>query len=724
MMARFARQFSFVPALILAGLLTACGGGGGDPPPPSGGTTTISGAVTLSNLAGSPGFFEKIARFFTRAPLTSATVELYNADHPEWLYPVSTVLSDGSGNYTLNTLANSANNGGLYTNGDSIPSGKYTVVAYKFDSGNGKLYVAVQAFVKNFDGAVTGNDLVAIDSGVVPKVVTMFGLPANGDGTFGGAGHTIPQNGAVQVTFNTPMARLTVQSAISIKQGVTPIAGTWKVSPDLLSATFYPTTALTPSSLYTVTILGGNATGAAKNLYGQPIPSTVTGLFTADVTDTTPPNAVRCGAASGVSITAPIRIKSNELLDLNTFSIASTPSIGDKPAVVFAGKDVSCTDVDYPFAYDIIPATALTLDTDYTLQVSGAKDLAGLSLATLNANFKTEASHTAVIVTSSDPANGAVNVALDKAITVELSGLIKADTVTPSTLSISPAVAGTITVTNSTIVFTPAASLMDPGITYTVTAGTGIQDRSGAAITEASWSFTTRAPVTVSTKDPDNGATNVPVNQTITATFSSDINPATVTSSTFTISPAVPGNVTANSTSATFDPTPGVLVRGVTYTMTLTTGVKDPSGKSIAETTWSFQTEPPVSVSSSIPASGATNVAISTPITINFSGAVNTATITTSNVTLVNNSAGGASVTLTPGTITSTSATFTPTSPLVNSNSYTVNVTSGITDTYGVAITSDTWSFTTVALPPASSARWDTSTWDTNVGTGEEDWAP
>lgn len=737
MMARFTHRFSLVPALLLVGLLSACGGGGGGGT--ASGTTTVSGAVSLSSLAGSPGFFEKIARFFSLSRATTPDgfkVALYNADHPEWLHPVAYVLTNGSGGYTLDTLANATNNFNAYTDGGAIPSGKYTIVADKLDALNGRLYVAVQAYVKTFDGAVTGNDLVAIDSGVIPKVVTMFGLPENSYGTFGSSVdgiHEIPQNGAIQVTFNTPMARLTVQSAISIKQGGNDVSGAWKISADLLSATFKPTSDLTPTSVYTVTVVGGGAVGSAKNLYGQSIPGTVNGTFTATVADTTPPNASRCGAATGVSIAAPIRIKSNELLDLNTFVIASTPGIGDKPAVIYRGNITGCTDVDYPFGYEIIPATALALDTDYAITVSGAKDLAGIALATLNANFKTESAHATgtVTVTSIDPADTASGVALNKIITLEFSGLIQAGSVTLSTLTISPSITGTIIVNNNMVAFTPSsvttpANPLEPGTTYTVTATNGILDIAGAPITQAQWTFSTVPRVTVSTVNPDDATTNVAVNQTITATFSGAINPASVTGATFTISPSVSGvNVTANSTTATMTHT-GAFARNTPYTVNLTSGVLGANGKAITPKTWTFTTVPPAYVASTSPGSGAVGVPIATAVDITFSEPINPASVVAGTITM--NVTAGAAVSGTISNVTGTTARFTPSAPLAYSTGYDVNVTSAITDPNGAAIAPTTWSFTTGTVPLASEGKWDltTTSWDgTATGTGgSSNWAP
>src|SRR5947207_13982124 len=85
-------------------------------------------------------------------------------------------------------------------------------------------------------------------------------------------------------------------------------------------------------------------------------------------------------------------------------------------------------------------------------------------------------------------------------------------------------VAGIVSYTNGTATFTPADNLA-PLTTYTVTINTGAKDLAGNALTsDITWNFTTgvapdtTAPV-LGASGPANGDTNVPLNETITATF-------------------------------------------------------------------------------------------------------------------------------------------------------------------------------------------------------------
>ena len=137
-------------AVAFALLLAGCGGGGG--PAASGGggsaTATVSGKVTLSDTVtnakpqfqqaammkamlnapkGKPGSKAYAASSRTTtasSPLRSAvldkalnvaafangTVYLYNADHPEWLFPVAETTTASDCSYTLSVLKYAALN--------------------------------------------------------------------------------------------------------------------------------------------------------------------------------------------------------------------------------------------------------------------------------------------------------------------------------------------------------------------------------------------------------------------------------------------------------------------------------------------------------------------------------------------------------------------------------------------------------------------------------------
>lgn len=104
-------------------------------------------------------------------------------------------------------------------------------------------------------------------------------------------------------------------------------------------------------------------------------------------------------------------------------------------------------------------------------------------------------------------------------------------------------------------------------------------------------------PPTVSSTSPTNGATDVAVDITITATFSEEMDGSTITTITFLAnddSSNIAGTVstlTQGDTTATFTPTT-TLEYNTTYTAAITTGVKDLAGNVLeAGYTWSFTTK-------------------------------------------------------------------------------------------------------------------------------------
>ena len=208
----------------------------------------------------------------------------------------------------------------------------------------------------------------------------------------------------------------------------------------------------------------------------------------------------------------------------------------------------------------------------------------------------------------------------------------------------------------------------------------------------------TTAP-TVSATTPLDGATNVSLNSSVSATFSEAMNAATITSSTFTLKQGttlIPGAVSYVGTTATFNPTSN-LTASTLYTATVTTGAKDLAGRALAQDmVWSFTTGTTVdttapAVTLTYPVDAGTNVAINTSLSATFSETMDAATITTTTFTLTQGA------TAVPGTVTYIGkiATFNPASNLSASTLYTATVTTGAKDLAGNALTQKVWTFTT-----------------------------
>jgi len=204
-------------------------------------------------------------------------------------------------------------------------------------------------------------------------------------------------------------------------------------------------------------------------------------------------------------------------------------------------------------------------------------------------------------VSSTDPASGATNVAINKTITIGFSEAMSPTTITGTTIILKQGtnvVSGTVAYSGTTATFTPGSNLT-ANTAYTCTISTSVKDMAGNAIaTNYIWSFTTgsvadKTPPTVTSLDPASGATTVALNKVITANFSESIDPTTINSTTFTIkqgTTSIAGVVTASSQAAIFTPSSNYSAN-TTYTATVTTGVKDIAGNALASNfSWSFTT--------------------------------------------------------------------------------------------------------------------------------------
>ena len=234
------------------------------------------------------------------------------------------------------------------------------------------------------------------------------------------------------------------------------------------------------------------------------------------------------------------------------------------------------------------------------------------------------------------------------------------------------------------------------------------------------WNTPTISPV--SSTAPANAATGVSVSSNLTTTFSEAMDPATITTSTFTVkqgATAVSGTVTYSGVTAVFTPT-STLAANTTYTATITTGAKDLAGNALAsDYVWSFTTgaapdTTTPTVSSTVPANGATGVPINTKLTATFSEAMDPANVTTTTFTVKQGT------TAVSGTVTysGVTAVFTPASTLAASTTYTATITTGAKDLAGNALASNyVWSFTTGAAADTT-APTVSSTVPANSATG------
>ena len=412
--------------------------------------------------------------------------------------------------------------------------------------------------------------------GICPKVVSTD--PING-------AINVPTIKKISATFNEVMDPTTINATtFLLKQGSNVISGT--VTYSGTTATFTPSSALAANTVYTATITTG-----VKDPAGNALPVDYTWSFNTGnipiVVSTDPVNG-----AANVPVNKIITATFSTNMDATT--INSTTFYIQQGTTVVPGV-VTYSGMTATFT----PSANLLPNTVYTGTVTtGAKDSLGNSMIS---NYTWSfATGTPPTVISTDPANGATNVSLNKIITANFSVAMDPTSINSTTFLLkqgTTSVSGTVTYSGITATFTPSAALL-PNTVYTATITTGAKDPFGNALANNYvWSFTTGIPdiipPTVIATDPVNGAVNVPITKKISATFSELMNPSTINTTTFLLkqgATSISGTVTYSGVTALFSPLVN-LSPNTLYTATITTGVKDLAGNAmVSNYVWSFTT--------------------------------------------------------------------------------------------------------------------------------------
>jgi hypothetical protein len=437
----------------------------------------------------------------------------------------------------------------------------------------------IKSTVKDLKGiGLQGNYVWTFSTGVLVVPTVISTVPLN-------LATAVPLNQTVTATFSQVMNSSTLTAtSFTLANGGTPVLGA--VSYSGTTASFNPTADLLPGVLYTATITTG-----AQNVAGTPMAANYVWTFTAlnpvPTVILTDPLNLATAVVLNKTVTANFSEAMNgATLTGTTFTLANggTPVVG---VVSYAGTTASFN-----------PTGNLLPGVLYTATITtGAQNVAGTSMAANYVwTFTTFSAVPTVILTS--PLNLAGNVALNKTVTATFSTAMNNLTLTGTTFTLyngATPVTGAVSYAGTTASFNPDVDLL-PGVTYTATITTGAQSVSGTALaSDYVWTFTTLAagvPFVVSV-DPLNLATNVPLNQVISANFSETMDLLTINTSTFTVmngATPVLGTVNYAGTTATF--TPDVdLILGVTYTATITTGAMNLSATPIAtDYVWTFST--------------------------------------------------------------------------------------------------------------------------------------
>jgi len=501
-------------------------------------------------------------------------------------------------------------------------------------------------------------------------------------------------NKTLTATFNMPMDPATINSAtFTLKYGNVTKVGT--VSYSGVIATFNPTTDLLPNTVYTATITAG-----AKNAAGTNLASNYVWTFT---TAPAAPNAPLVlstdptNNATNVALNKSVTATFNMPMDPATINTA-TFTVKQGTTVIAGTISYTGNVATFNPTLDFLPGLLYTATI-----TTGATSAGGTALATNYVWTFTSLPAPTPVITSTDPANNATNVALNKTVTATFNMVMNGATINATTFTVmqgTTPVVGVVSYAGTVASFNPTIDFL-PGLVYTATITTGATSGGGTALANNYvWSFTTisAAPIVTST-DPANNATNVALNKSATATFNMVMNGATINGTTFTImqgATPVVGVVSYAGTVATFNPTLDFLP-GLVYTATITTGATSAGGTALANNyVWSFTTlaaTPPLVISTD-PMNNATGVALNKTITATFNMAMNPATINNLTFTLQE----GANTIVGLVTYTGNTASFDPTSNLISGKTYTATITTGAQNVGGTGLANNyVWTFSTTA---------------------------
>ncbi|MBI4849133.1 MAG: Ig-like domain-containing protein [Nitrospirae bacterium] len=494
---------------------------------------------------------------------------------------------------------------------------------------------------------------------------------------------TIPVNGATGVALNSSVTITwseNVDCATVNTVNITSTSPGWTLSTCSTNQAVFTTSGQAGLTTYTVTT-STSVTDANCNPMSSPYPFSYT---TADVTSP---------AVTAFTVTTP-----STSLNVQVTSFTANDNVG------VTGYKIT-TSATPPLAGDA--GWTGTAPSTYTVAADGtyllypwAKDAAGNISAVFATPRTVVVDTTAPTVSSTIPANSATGVALNSSVTITWSENVNCATV--NTLNITSTSPGWTlsTCSGNQAVFTTSGQA---NVTvYSATVTTGVTDANGNAMSlNYSFSYTT-----ADASAPSSAITG-PANGAILNSASSD--PYTISGSA-TDNAAVTGiEVSTNGgttwNAATCTVCPGANVTW-TYSWTLpadgsfTIMSRATDSSSNVETpgtgnTVSIDRTAP-SVSSTLPANGATGVALNSSVTINWSENVDCTTVNTINIT-------STSPGWTLSTCSTNQAVFT-TSGQINATAYSVTITTAVRDATNNPMASNyLFSYTTVDTAAPSS---------------------
>jgi len=234
------------------------------------------------------------------------------------------------------------------------------------------------------------------------------------------------------------------------------------------------------------------------------------------------------------------------------------------------------------------PSVAFAAGSEFTATItSAAKSSNEVNLeADYVWNFTTEG---APSIESTMPVNNDIDIARNINIVVTFTEEMNPSTINASTFIVKQGdtnISGDVEYSGLEATFTPSLAL-EAGSEFMATITTDAKSISNVNIEAAyEWNFTTEVVPTVLSSIPANNDIDVARNTILAITFSEEMDPSTINSTTFIVKKGnidITGNVEYSGVVATF--TPSVVFNAASeYTATITTGAKSQKGVNLEET--------------------------------------------------------------------------------------------------------------------------------------------
>ena len=489
---------------------------------------------------------------------------------------------------------------------------------------------------------------------------------------------------------------------------------------DTKEAGLNPVSELEVNTIYWITIRGGAGT-YISDYSGNYLPADVIWKFTTAIApDGTPPTAVSKSPDSGdvnVALDTIVTVTFDESVTgagQSSFKLIRTSDSSQVTATVtYNGPSKTAT---------LTPLAELDEGTNYMVELTDSiKDLADNRLAPVSWTFET-IDNTPPEIANHNPGDNETDVSRSIHIGVIFSESVSG--ISSSTFTLEneshAEVPAIVTYDNDTLTatLTPNSILGDQK-QYTVYLKTGITDTSAhsnsltAGVHLLSWSFTTAQetdiiPPSISNRYPAVGQANIPQDAYVSVTFSEQV--TGLSGISFQVKDG--GTTKSGVVQYDYDTKTAVFAHienfkgGTTYTVFLTSDIKDMSNNALVPASWNFTTAAdvtPPSIVSRTPGNGETNVTTDTAVIVTFSEDV-TGADQTANFNLKDDLNNSVDATLNYDSPSKT-AMLTPLEALKQGTGtvYTVTLTTGIKDIANNSLPLSTWTFTTLpdTTPPS-----------------------